>query len=416
MVSQLALTSVQLHNRLTNIPYCRSICYWDSQMNLKIQKNFSKRLPFYLGNFVTIFFIIVPSLFMILSAIINQSSKLPVIIMVCHGLYLGFLNFYLYFNWILMSNSNDYIKYISLIFKTTPSLRKSSSNNVLSQIIHFFRMWDSEQKKILQPGKSVDYVGIMVASNVFYSILLMFLLPVAVVYLNIDPLFHFIKMFIYSPNEAERWSPLNVFIIIFRFWVFAFANFDINRTNGLFANVIFVQFPVCKVLLLRVKGMALGFEKISKFNQIRLIYSVGSYYTSSIIALTLGVGFMIIVFSNCFVLVGFEKLSANVYLLGFPACVIAHAIIGTMLSTAAKIYEICEEMIYHEWRYELVDLVNKTGIVSLKVYKRLFKTMRPVTFKSGNFATIERTTKLNYYSDIMSDTLNLFLLVNQAKR
>lgn len=415
MVSLLTLTSLQLHSRLTNIPYFSSLFYWDPLMQFKVQKRFSNRIPFYLSNILTILFLFVPCLIMIFS-FISEPSILSVIVVVCNLTYLGFVNLYLYFNVMFIFNCNEYSNYISLIFKTTSPLFKNLPNKVPVLVSQFFRLWKNENIKMLLQNDNVDYVGMMIASNVFYCILLILVFPFTIIFLNLDPLFHVIEWYIYSPNETERFSPVDICLIFFRFFVFALINFDMNRTNAMLGNILIAQFPIYKSLVLQVKEMTLRDGKLSKFNQIRLILSMGLLYNNSIITVLLAVSFMIIVFSNCFVVIGFETLSPDIYLLGAPACIISHALIGSLLHTAAQIHETSYHMINSEWRYELVDMVKKRKIFSMKYYKRLFKMTKPVTFRSGDFAAIVRTTILSYYSYIMVHTVNIFLLFIQVKR
>ncbi len=422
MVTPLVLSSLHLHDRLTNSSFFPCIFLIDRETNeFKIQPTFQKRLLFYNLNILGIFIFFPPLIRLLLKYTFDSTSTIPGIAIVANLFILCFGALYFTICIPTYISGNEVVQYFATVLNYSSKRAKFNetykfTGNFLTFILQHFNMVNQQTKKFLKGDKSADFLGLLTSNHVVYGWTLVILLPVVTVYLNIDALNYFIEDYIPLPLPHMRSVSLNVTLILTRYFILLLMAFEAFRVNLITISVCMIHQTVyiTAVQDIQRKNPWLYCGATFRiYRELRVLLNTGCWFVQPLIAGYMATGFLLSVLANCYNFIGWRFLRWSVYLPFTPFSFVLILIIAKSVSLTANIHKVSTEMIKYNWVVEAGNCVKMEGKYgSFKKYRRILATQKAIAFRSGSMAVVDIETERNYIAYIIQSTTNLFLVFN----
>lgn len=270
----------------------------------------------------------------------------------------------------------------------------------------FALIFFTEFKKVAKADSSADILGILCVSIVglvtFNGI---FLAPLGL-YSNIDPVYHVIKMF--NPNGSFASISL-MFRIVFTFW----ATIESARTQSILLPQILCVFNLFMTCLKRIKNITNGNRSLMLYIHLQLICHLGQNCTRYLAGVLMACGLVLLVAGNYTVFVGWKSFPVALYTVMVTILVVVYVVVSQTVPMVTQCHSFSKQMIRVDWflKPALKTMDNLFATRKARTLWRLrIQAQKPISFYYGP-ALYENNTKINFYSRVISHTIDTLLLL-----
>lgn len=163
---------------------------------------------------------------------------------------------------------------------------------------------------------------------------------------------------------------------------------------------------LCNILLFilgTIRKRKLNMDNILLYHELYCINQVAVSPISVVTGELMSFGLVIFVFGNWMVVSVWDLVSVEIYLINVGVVVIAYFVLFQTIHMAIQVNEVSIEII-REWKIKS-RMCFRGGLY----LKKMIPSLRPVAFYYG-LTKFEKDTKVNYYSNIVDNTINVLML------
>lgn len=233
-----------------------------------------------------------------------------------------------------------------------------------------------------------------------------FLFPIIGLYLRFDPF-----VYIFEDLNLPQHIPLWILVIV-RYILAAVCFAETCRTFNLILSAVLIAYIVTNKLSLEFTKIKVSKPAISSYLTLWTIHKYGDNMLKYSISLFLGSGFFLCVVFNCFTVIGWKLFPIPFYIAACPITCLIHFLIHAGIPLCVRCHTISFDVIRHLWLRQ-VCTGSYSRFERIVMTKQL-RTLRTITFHSGEVATLDQETRLSYLEYINGKTADV-LLVFQSR-
>lgn len=190
---------------------------------------------------------------------------------------------------------------------------------------------------------------------------------------------------------------------VVRYVVIQWVTLESSRVYIVATASILTKFSITVNCLNNLKSRKLSRSSINLYHQLFIINQNCMFIIRQTALCLLGMGFVMLVLLNFVVIVGWKLYNHVLYFGALVFAIMTYVILTQTLPRIIACSQAAEELI-NLWKYNLTNLMTGGSY-----WKRLVKAQQPMCFYYGT-AKIDKETKVNYYSNLITYTLNLLLI------
>ncbi|CAL8129252.1 unnamed protein product [Orchesella dallaii] len=227
---------------------------------------------------------------------------------------------------------------------------------------------------------------------------------VAGMWFNLDPFYWLMFQFenwMETDFSAEIWNILFGFRVVITYIILA----EGQRTMVTNTLVFVYESPLYFQCLAYCSSLPLGWESLQAYNTLRKARYMNIESCSQITGVSLGCGYLLLVFANAMILFGWGVLPPAIYVIVVMIAILLDLVMHLYFPQVTKIYDDSMNMI-KIWNSK----VSNIGFPKERKWIRaMLRTMRPIAFCCGFVGQLKKETKVNYFKSIFDGFFDVIL-------
>ncbi len=223
--------------------------------------------------------------------------------------------------------------------------------------------------------------------------------PLAV-YIEWDPIFVVLNN--HFPNVFQD-KLAKITILAFRYFLTHWCILEGTRLYMLVLIPVIIVGNSYLAIVSQLGKMELGNKVIVLYSALHCTNQIGQQTYATILGLLMGAGVMLLVTLNYVLISSWSLLPIGVYALCVNMAILAYSLMSQIIPIVVKSNEHCVDIL-NSWQHSIYQRHGCSRYWTKKV-----RAQRPVAFHYC-YTKFDRSTKRNFYSEIVGKTISLVLL------